>query len=136
AGAVRTHEGAHGARDRPPAGHGEKRGPRGGRSRGPHRGSRYPRRADGARGRNLPETGDASGAGSVGLAVARRRRRPSVYSRNLLTMGKRQSRPNARGVILMPMGPCRRLYSFRSTIAMTRLTVAASKPRAAMSWRP
>ena len=58
------------------------------------------------------------------------------YSRNLLTMGRRQSLPKARGVILMPMAPCRRLYSLRSTMAITRFTVAASKPRATMSATP
>jgi len=61
---------------------------------------------------------------------------PKRYSRNLLTTGRRQSLPNARGVILMPMAPWRRLYSFRSTIAMTRFTVVASKPRATMSATP
>src|SRR5687768_3646405 len=49
------------------------------------------------------------------------------HSRNWLTMGRRQSLPKARGVILIPMGPCRRLYSFLSTIAITRFTVASSK---------
>src|SRR5262245_43362510 len=58
------------------------------------------------------------------------------YSRNLLTLGRRQSLPKARGVIWMPLAPCRRLYSLRSTMATTRLTVAASKPRATMSATP
>jgi hypothetical protein len=61
------------------------------------------------------------------------------HSRNLLTIGSRQSLPKARGVILMPIGPWRRLYSLRSTMAMTRRTVAGSKPRAtmsAMAWSP
>ena len=73
-----------------------------------------------------------SGGGSEGAVEA-----PfDYYSRKRLTMGRRQSRPNARGVILMPMGPWRRLYSFRSTMATTRLTVSASKPRATMSATP
>src|SRR5581483_2601319 len=79
---------------------------------------------------DLGETGDQE------EGDGREQGRLPAYSRKRFTMGSRQSLPKARGVILMPMGPCRRLYSLRSTIAITRFTVAASKPRATMSATP
>lgn len=55
---------------------------------------------------------------------------------NPLVIGKRRSRPKAREVILTPGGAWRRLYSARSTMRMTRRTVASSKPRATISGMP
>src|SRR5439155_17661590 len=67
----------------------------------------------------------------------RRDSRPAGYfSRKRLTMGKRQSRPKARGVILTPIGPCRRLYSAASIMRTTLLTIAGSKPWAIRSATP
>jgi len=51
-------------------------------------------------------------------------------------MGRRQSRPKARGVIFTPIGAWRRLYSFLSTIATTRRTVSGANPRATRSFTP
>ena len=60
----------------------------------------------------------------------------AYFSRKRLTIGRRQSRPNARGVILTPIGPWRRLYSLLSTIRTTRRTVSSAKPRATISATP
>lgn len=49
---------------------------------------------------------------------------PSAQYR--LVIGSRLSRPNALGVIFTPGGAWRRLYSLRSTMRATRLTIAAS----------
>ena len=43
--------------------------------------------------------------------------------------------PKARGVILMPAGAWRRLYSLRSTARMTRSTTPGSNPMPTMSWK-
>ena len=56
----------------------------------------------------------------------------AVY-RYPLVIGIRRSFPNARCVILMPSGACLRLYSLRSTIAITRTTVSRANPIATMS---
>jgi hypothetical protein len=53
-----------------------------------------------------------------------------------LVIGSRRSLPKARGVILTPGGAWRRLYSLRSTMPMTRRTVASPKPRATISSTP
>ena len=53
-------------------------------------------------------------------------RSPSPGTR--LVIGIRRSRPNARGVILIPGGAWRRLYSARSTSASTRSTASSGRP--------
>ena len=51
--------------------------------------------------------------------------------RYAFVIGIRRSRPNARGVILMPGGAWRRLYSARSTSANTRSTASSGSPASA-----
>ena len=53
-----------------------------------------------------------------------------------LVIGSRRSRPKLRGVIFGPGGYWRRLYSARSTIAITRSTRAGSCPAATSSAAP
>ncbi len=77
----------------------------------------------------LPErrwdlTALASGSGARSL------QRPS---RQPLVIGNRRSRPNALKLILVPGGYCRRLYSARSTIRITRSAKSGSKPIATIS---
>src|SRR5205807_8003516 len=134
AGLGRTHGEPHRPRDRAPAVDRPPRRPHRGHPRGAHRGDRAPRRADRARW-YLPEALRPPDGGRGLTDDPRGGRRAPYGSRNLLTMGRRQSRPNARGVIFTPIGPWRRLYSFRSTIAMTFRTTPGSKPLATMSAR-
>ena len=60
---------------------------------------------------------------------------PVQYSRQPFVMGSRRSRPKARGVILTPGGACRRLYSLRSTVWITRRTNSSSNPADTISAR-
>ena len=58
-------------------------------------------------------------------ALPKRRTQPPRYA---FVIGMRRSRPNARGVILMPGGAWRRLYSARSTSAKTRADRLLGQP--------
>ena len=78
--------------------------------------------------RPLPPRRDARRPGR-----AARRPQPPRYA---FVIGIRRSRPNARGVILIPGGAWRRLYSARSTSAKTRSTASAGSPASASCSRP
>jgi len=66
---------------------------------------------------------------------AARHERPPVQAYRFV-IGMRRSRPKARGVILIPTGPCRRLYSARSTMRITSAATSAGSPRASSSGTP
>ena len=53
----------------------------------------------------------------------------ALSRRKRLVIGRRRSRPNAFGVILIPGGAWRRLYSARSTMRITSSTTSAGQPR-------
>ena len=74
-----------------------------------------------------------AGPGRGGLREACERRAQPL---NRLVIGSRRSRPNAFGVILIPGGACRRLYSARSTMRSTSSTTSSGSPAATMSSRP
>ena len=57
-------------------------------------------------------------------------RRAPTQPRYAFVIGIRRSRPNARVVILIPGGAWRRLYSARSTSAITRSTPRSGRPAA------
>ena len=67
---------------------------------------------------------------------ARRAASASQPPRYAFVIGIRRSRPNARGVILIPGGAWRRLYSARSTSAKTRSTASSGSPASASWSRP
>src|SRR5207237_10075800 len=108
---------------------------------GRHRDPRAARPGDDAAARRLELVGARPAQAAVGAPAAARPRAvarvaPGYFSRKRFTMGSRQSRPNARGVILTPMGPWRRLYSAVSIMRTTLRTVAGSKPCAIRSATP
>ena len=74
----------------------------------------------------------AKAATQAGKAVASARRPADTSYASAayrFVIGIRRSRPNARGVILIPGGAWRRLYSARSTSASTRSIASAGSPR-------
>ena len=115
----RSHAGPHGAGHRPPPGHRAQRRPHRGGPRGPHRRGRDHDELmarDGVYRRLTRCRGGVSGQRSTCRrrpeTPAKRGRTPT-HSWKRLTIGRRQSRPKARGVIFTPIGPWRRLYSLR-----------------------
>ena len=81
-------------------------------------------------GRSSPTTRIRSGATSSSGPLSPH---PPRYA---FVIGMRRSRPNARGVILIPGGAWRRLYSARSTSVKTRSTASSGRPLSASCSRP